>query len=598
MAVIKLPQTIIDQIAAGEVVEGPHSIVKELVENSLDAEGSHITVRIKEGGNKSIIVEDDGVGISKPDLEKVCKTHTTSKIKDIEDLNSLGTFGFRGEALASISSVSSVEIISSDGQESYKIEVNEGNQSEAMVTSRAQGTTVKVTNLFEKIPARKKYLRSSRTSYRKVVSQLNKMALMYPTVRFTFYHDDRQVFDYMGVKIGEVDKKVLIHPKRVGDILKDDLEGNFIPVHLDAEVAVIGGFVGHPKLAKNSATHQYIFVNGRAIWDNGIARSIYNGVGRFIPKKKKLPFVINVNIDPSQVDVNVHPRKEEVKFLNPFRVYKSVESAVEKNLKEFIKDSNSEQEFTELKDQSFNAVNRLRESSNDYKKSYFSDNSHKGSLNRDHNSPKDSIEFTKRLLTSEDSEKTNRGDYKVHQFLSRYFVVEKGEQLWIVDQHAAAERIRFEELLNAYESKDLITKKQLLVPLKIELSEQEIAILKELEKFLDKFGFSLEFTDKGVQFLAIPEFAEQSRVRDLLDELFEESDDLKDIENFIEGKYQDIISTLACHTSLRVGQQITTQGAQDLFNKLLKCDNPYSCPHGRPIIWKLTTDEINSHFNR
>ncbi|MFH1547479.1 MAG: DNA mismatch repair endonuclease MutL, partial [bacterium] len=338
----KLDQKVIDQIAAGEVVERPSSVLKELLENSIDADSTIITVKIRNGGIDYLEVQDKGVGISKDDLDECLNSHSTSKILQIDDIENIDTLGFRGEALSSISSVSTISVVSKerDSEElgGYKIKSIFGDKSETSSASRDVGTTIVVESLFQNIPARKKFLKSGKTEYRKILDVFQKIVLINPHIHFILFNDDKQVFNLPLVTDSQ---KGTLHPQRVSEIVKNI---KLLPIFYDGEGITIGGFVGHPKHFSSRVSDQYIFVNGRGIWDSGIAKSISLGASRYIPVGSKIPFVISITILPHLIDVNVHPQKSEIRFANPYRVYSAVEDAVKKSLSSISKNESDDRE--------------------------------------------------------------------------------------------------------------------------------------------------------------------------------------------------------------------------------------------------------------
>ncbi|MBN1373901.1 DNA mismatch repair endonuclease MutL [Candidatus Dojkabacteria bacterium] len=337
--IIRLPQHVINQIAAGEVIEGPASVVKELLENSIDAGATEIIISLKDGGKSEIKIEDNGVGFSKDDLPLAFEPHTTSKLQDISDLAKLETLGFRGEALASIGSVSkiTVETKESETDNGTSITVEHGKISTPKVTNRKPGTTITITNLFEKIPARQKFLKSTQTEIRKISAEIIKRVLVNPTIRFKLIHNGKELFDFLPISVNTHDSKTFIHPSRIEDVLGKEETESLIPVYTKADSVTVGGMIGHPILAKTNQSHTYIFLNKRPIWDRGIIKSVYAGTNRFVANGSKIPFAIYLTIDPTQVDVNVHPQKLEVRFVNPYRVYSDIEHAVRSALETALK---------------------------------------------------------------------------------------------------------------------------------------------------------------------------------------------------------------------------------------------------------------------
>jgi DNA mismatch repair protein MutL len=332
----KLPQEVINQIAAGEVIERPSSVIKELVDNSIDAGATKIDIKIKEGGVKYIEVSDNGSGIQPEEMHKAFEAHATSKIQKLEDLNEVLSMGFRGEALSTIVSVSNIQMISKtgDGDFAYKITGQGVTLSEPAKTPREKGTTIIVENLFANIPARLKYMRAEATEYRKVLEILIPFFLIYPNINFTFTNNGKVMYSLPSIpntKPGDINNL------RVENVLKSDFSKEMLPLYYSGDGVTILGLIAKPQFNYAKTTHQYFFLNHRPILDRGVIKAVMEGYSRYIPHGQKVPFILSLNMEPSLVDVNVHPRKEEVRFMNPFRVYSAVEASVQQALKDFRK---------------------------------------------------------------------------------------------------------------------------------------------------------------------------------------------------------------------------------------------------------------------
>ena len=582
----RLPQELVNKIAAGEVVERPASVVKELVDNSIDAKATRIEVEIEMGGMKKIKVGDNGTGIPKENLEYIFDSHTTSKISTFEDLNSLLTMGFRGEALSTISSVSTVEISSKYINEEIGASVSLTSKNEKAVKSSAkeQGTVVVVENLFERVPARKKFLKSADTEYKKILEVLIPYFLIYPNIHFVLIKDGKKIFDLKEIpssKEGDIDER------RVKEVLSGEFVKNMLKVYSDGAGLKITGFVGHPSLHQKGSANQYLFVNRRPVRDSGVNRAIYQGFARYIPSGQRVPFILLLDIDSKLVDVNVHPRKEEVRFLNPFRVYIAVEQAVKKSL---------ESATSYRKEASREPVMPLP-------KQYAPMDIYVGKRGKD--SVQDSLLFTKEALAPSFSskgleeyipQKEERLSVRdIFQIFNKYIVVEFSEDtLWVIDQHAAAERITFEKLKN----RTGIERQKFLVPFEIILSTLEIEGMKQTKEFFNELGFEYELKGSKVLVSSTPVEFLDADFKKLFEEVFALTDDIENISNELERLREDIYATMACHTSVRSGQKLKREEMLDIYNSLVECKNPYSCPHGRPVVWKMSLSDIDMNFDR
>jgi DNA mismatch repair protein MutL len=613
----KLDPNLVDQIAAGEVVGRPASVVKELVENSIDAGADKIEIAIEDGGKKSITIKDNGLGMSVEDLEVAVESHTTSKIDSLEDIINIRTLGFRGEALSSIASVSKMKIASLEkgGDKAYKVSVDGGEKSEPEITSRNRGTTIAVEDIFYNVPARRKFLKTDKTEYRKVLEVFSPIALINPQVHFILKSDGREVYNLPSVN--DVNQGA-IHPDRLSELFKDI---EFVELFYDGESITVGGVVAHPRHHKSRTRNRYVFVNGRPVWDSGIVKAVSVGASRFIPATEKVPFAISVNVSPKYVDVNVHPQKSEVRFSNPYRVYSAVEKAVKASYEKDLQEDESDAEFarfrkdgvrqglshTEAKDIDTRKVYDSQDSLR-FSRMVLEDSRQAGKSSADKQQREDTEVrsfFDSEVAESKGAETAADGQPSfgapTEQFLNRYIVTQRGSELWIVDQHAAAERIRFETLLDNYENKSI--ESQMLMDIKeIELSKGEVAFVNENKETLEQLGYSLEIDDSSVKLKAVPALLQggdhESVIMEILDEL-EQIDDFADKQGILRGKYRDsVIATMACHSSVRMNRKLARQEADGIVRDLMRCRNSYSCPHGRPIIWKLSPKEIEKHFER
>jgi DNA mismatch repair protein MutL len=576
----KLPQSVVNQIAAGEVVERPASVVKELVENSIDADATEITVKVRNGGISLIEVSDDGIGIPRENLADVFTAHTTSKLESIEDLATLMSMGFRGEALSTIVSVSKISMVSKFEDEDIAGEIVFESPSNFNIkkAARERGTVVKVENIFENIPVRKKYLKTAETEYRNILNILIPYFLIFPNIHWKLYKDGKQVIDLLKTesKAGKIDKE------RVNEVIKQDFVERMETVFFEGNGMKISGLIAHPSDHMSRTKYQYIFVNGRSIWDNGIARGVIQAYERYIPHGKKIPFILNIQIKPELIDVNVHPRKEEVRFLNPYRVYSAVEQAVKKSIDKLASYKNT-----------------------DYTKRSRNINFSKGGSVRDSlNFSKAILEKSDQSLFSQDVKSIEKGDLEkqeekdiksFHQIFNKYIIVEFEDTVWIIDQHAAAERITFEKLSKSVEIKNTDTQ-NLLVSESIKMDDAGIEFVKENIDLFKNLGFDIEIKSKEIVVNSVPVEFVNSDIKKLIQEVVEiDSEEIKDD---LDRLKKDIVATMACHTSIRAGQELDVSLMKNLYYNLLDCDNPYSCPHGRPIVWKMSIEEIDSKFDR
>ena len=377
---------------------------------------------------------------------------------------------------------------------------------------------------------------------------------------------------------------------------------NFLNLFYSGAGIKINGLIAHPNTHTTGAVKSHIFVNNRPITDRGIVRAVYEGYSRYLPFGQKINFIINISINPELVDVNVHPRKEEVRFENPYRLYSAVEEAVRHSLekelsfKDLPKDKSITNDFASLREQFKTEKSSVHSNTKQYSPQNIYTSSKPSSV-------EDSLLFSKELLKDSPNIEEKflpweREDeiLNIFQIFKKYIVIEfSNEQLWVIDQHAAAERINFEKLLAG---KNSIEIQQYLVPIEIKLNENETLLLKEQSDFFAEIGIRYEFKKNKIILRSVPvEFA-KADFEQIFKEIFLLEDDVLKLKGNLKKKKEDVIATISCHSSIRAGQKLEKEELLNLFKTLTECKNPYSCPHGRPIIWKLTLQEIDSNFER
>jgi len=593
-----LPQELVNQIAAGEVIERPASVVKELVDNSIDAGATKIQIKVVNGGMDLIEVSDNGKGIPKESLSEIFKSHTTSKISSLEDLNTLLTMGFRGEALSTIVSVAEASLISkhSNSDTGGEIVFKSFNDFSIKKAARESGTVISVKNIFSNIPARRKFLKTAQTEYKKILDILYPYFLIYPNIHFTIQKDSKVVIDLKEIPNS---KENSIVKERINEVLKEDFVERMIKVFFDGGGIKITGLSAHPSDHQKRTNNQYIFVNRRPIWDSGIARAVIQGYERYIPFGERVPFILLMDINPELIDVNVHPRKEEIRFLNPFRAFSAVEEAIKKSVSgvtSYRVDSEFKPTGEISSPSSF--INR------DMDRKIYSPKDISFKSNKS-GSVRDSLLFSKEVLndtvyikSEHSTEREESGGLRnIFQIFNKYIVIEfENDTLWIIDQHAAAERITFEKLKKS--DSNSLEKQNLLVPFSLSFSNKEIAVLDELKEFFSELGFEYSISKEKIDIHVVPVEFVTADFKKLFDEVFSLSEDIKDISKSLNKMREDILATMSCHGSVRSGQSLHREEMIDIYKKLIKCENPYSCPHGRPAVWKMRLSEIDSNFER
>ena len=629
--IIRLPQDLINKIAAGEVVERPASVVKELLENSIDANASEITIFLENGGKKLIRVIDNGEGISSEDLPLVLERHTTSKIKNFEDLLNISSFGFRGEALSSIAAVSKFSIASrqKNSKLGAKLVVLDQDEYEVEPYSGPVGTVVEVKDLFYNVPARLKFLKSAQTEYKHILGTVENIALFATKQRIRLIKQDKEVFDLL-----PTDKRFVRILQLLGLDKNDIITGEVSDGYFKVEMYLL-----HPKLLGERSKFLKFFVNGRYIEDKGLVAALNAGISEYVPHNYKASGVIFINMPATYVDVNVHPRKLEVKFANPYRVFSFIKGAVRQLLATKIKKElhvpssafstssmgyevptdfalgeTARETVDKIEVEQQNAVKRLRSGeirlpTSSYQADIFKSSYNIEAAGQDFKVPHEieDVDVNKpkeELYAHMTSTKELQHIRSVSQLLNRYILVEWEQEIWIIDQHAAAERIRYESLLNRFKGKKTEAQRLLGFP-EIRLSAFEEELLREHKDLINKLGFEFRLKNGSVLLEQAPAFlkyADIERVfRDLLDQ-FKDYDqaevDLNNVDFITDNKFSLIVATIACHNSIRANEKMDEQEVKRMVEQLLSCRIPYACPHGRRLVWILTAEEIDKQFMR
>lgn len=597
--IIKLHPTLVNKIAAGEVVERPASVLKELMENAIDAKATKISANLQDYGNKKIEMVDNGTGMSKDDAIIACDSHTTSKISTLQDLEDINSMGFRGEALASISAVSRLTLISKPQKDKVgtKIQIDSGKVISKEDTPTNKGTTIAVERLFHIIPARKKFLKSKNTEYKHLLVTFFNYALAFPNIHFSLSHNNKTVYNLPSMTADNFNDELLV---RINDLFGSKISSNLVEIHYSSPYIQIGGFVGHPSIARSQRSYQLTFLNKRPISDKLISRAVYDAYQSLIPKGKYPIFFLFINLDPRKVDVNVHPRKSEVRFERPDQIYQSVKQAAKGTLLKFLqKDTkNALKEYSKFQKTIPAFKHKVSKIQKDVKPS-------KGFQ------IKDSIKFTEALLKEDKDQKFSKitkeaASFQIptipraFQVFNNYIIIERKDTLLVIDQHAASERVTYESFIKQTEINKIETQRLLIGEI-IELNKIEFAILRGYREQLSKLGLKLSIFGKSAfKVEEIPALIAKTNIKELIANIVSELEEEtrgKAAQSFEHVK-NHIIETMACHSSIRSGMKLHVEEIKDLVEKLLKCNNPYSCPHGRPIIWKIERSELEKKFKR
>lgn len=626
-----LDQKTIDNIAAGEVIERPASVVKELVENAVDAKANAVTVEIKDGGMTLIRVTDNGIGIPKDQVKTAFLRHATSKIRSVEDLLSVSSLGFRGEALSSISAVAQVELVTKTAESfsgvSYKIY---GGEDEAFEDIGApDGTTFLVKNLFYNTPARRKFLKSATTEAGYVEQMMVHIALSHPEISFKFIHNNKNKIYTSGN--GKV-KDIIYH------IYGRDVAGALIPLEAQNEDVKVTGFVAKPYVSRGNRNYESYFINGRYIKSSIIYKAIEEGYRTFT-MKHRYPFVcLDFKINQELLDVNVHPTKMEIRFRNGREIYELVVDAVRAALlqKDLVQDvlretpkkkelpktkevkkpepfevNRRKEEVQKVDQQGQGVQQQVEKPSHPVKKTPTASESSKNTkkptyAGLNYNTQKKEFpqyktdELSSNQMTLREDPVFSvqaRPDRKIlGQLFKTYWLIEYEDQLFIMDQHAAHEKVNYERLMKNFKEKEIYSQR-LEPPMVVTVSMTEAEALTRYKDAFAGLGFAIEsFGGNEYCIREVPAnlygIGERDLFMELLDAVSQENGTL-DTE-VIASK----IATMACKMSIKGNQRVSLMEVEHLLDELMKLENPYQCPHGRPTIIKMSKYEIDKKFKR
>ena len=569
-----------NKIAAGEVVEKIASVVKELVENSIDAGSKKIIVNLVESGTKSIQVIDDGIGMDKEDALLSFQRHATSKISKEDDLFFINTLGFRGEALASIASVSKVDMKTSQGSEGTHIYIEGGKLITNEKSDARKGTTIEVADLFYNTPARLKYLKSLQTELANVTAYIEKLSLSHEDISFTLTNNENKIV----YTSGSGDLLKVIH-----EIYGFSVSSNMIAINASNDDYDISGYICKPTILKSTKSHMNVIVNGRVVSNNQVNKAINEGYFKFKPDIKYPVVVIKIDTDPTLIDVNIHPSKNDIKFSKIDKLQELIVNTINdaltntllvKDVEEKVIERVIEEEIIEDKPEEVIQLKLTEEvvDKQDYK--------------------------DVQVKVSESSIKKESKNEEIRSIVlnpvaiihKSYIVAESDDGYYLIDQHAAHERINYEIVKKEFENRK-INKTSMLIPLTIELSPSDFIKIKERFSILESFGFTVE--EFGINTIVIKEHPtwlregyEDDAINKIIELIINEVD-------FDDVKFNDkVISTIACKSSVRANEEISLDQAREILKQLVLCDNPYNCAHGRPTIIHYSNYELEKMFKR
>ena len=581
----QLTEDLRNKISAGEVVERPASVIKELLENSIDAGATKIDIVVENAGQHTIQVADNGHGISIAELPQACERYSTSKITTVDDLFKIDTLGFRGEALASITSVAEVEIESAiNSKEGGKIEYIDGVPSKISPAPGIIGTRITVRNIFYNTPARRKFLKSQRVEMRHIIQMVRRFALAFPSIGFTLKSDDKSIFNFQTELLQD----------RISAAFDPTYGKNLLPVKFEKGDYKITGFVGNLNLVRSRPGEQYLFLNNRFIQDRLMNSAVYGAYQSLVSRGEYPFFALNLELPTDQIDVNVHPMKIQVRFKDEWRIHHVLKSSVGE------------------------ALSSLLETIPDFKNPSYYGNSFKyGNTNPSLVNPnQDTINFTERHQNREQSISSaglERAKTYVSQLAgtqvgkkvidtdnfwqihSKFILAQISSGLVIIDQHVAHERILFEEAIAAFD-KHSMASQSLLFPEKMQFAPDEYSILLEILPYLEKIGFRMKQSGKDTVLIeSIPSEMTWGREKDVIKDII---DNFESSHKKYSSLQENIAASFACHAAIKAGDKLSTEEMRELVDRLFGTKHPYYCPHGRPIIIQLSLEELDKRFER
>ncbi|HEY3874368.1 MAG TPA: DNA mismatch repair endonuclease MutL [Candidatus Kapabacteria bacterium] len=629
MLVKRLPDSIAQKIAAGEVVTRPESVVKELLENALDAAAKNVTIILKDAGRTLIQVVDDGSGMSREDARASIERHATSKLSSIDDLERLNTYGFRGEALAAIASVSKFELLTRPSREELGTQlIVEGSILRSCESAACdEGTSISVRNLFFNIPARRKFMKTEATEFKHVVETVTKAALSHSDVHFIFVSDGDMIFD--------LPSDVPL-PERIEQIFGSRLRGALLPVERVSSGLHLHGFVSAPSFVKRVRTEQFFFVNHRPIVSRSLSYAVASAYEHLVEKGAFPSAFLFITVDPSTIDVNVHPQKLEIKFEDERTITEEVRRALQEALARATQSNATEGALAPdmaMPDSINTSSDPARMRFPDYasnpllRKEYVAstqpppsprlekagENGKEnglGTLERLFGAKPDDLFRGKPVDTLATNGAATRGNIErtglaaevlkdrpvLWQLHNKYIFSQIKSGLMIVDQHVAHERILYERALRSMEENNPASQ-QLLFPQNIDLLPREMALVKELLTELEQIGFQLRFFGgSSIIIDGIPADVHAGREESILREVLDGYDEAG--ETRTTPTRDALAATFACKAAIKAGDKLNQEEMHVLIEQLFETKMPYVCPHGRPIVIKLAIDELDRRFGR
>jgi len=573
-----LPSEVSNKIAAGEVVQRPSSALKELIENSIDANSTKIQIIIKDAGKNLIQVIDNGKGMSKNDMHLSFIKHATSKINKIEDIYSISSMGFRGEALAAIASVSMLEMESiTDNQNGHFIEINGGKLLREKVSNIQEGTSIKIKNIFYNIPARRNFLKSNFVELRHILDVFHRLAISHPEIEFSFINNDEEIFYLKGESL----------KKRIVSIFGEKVRENLIPINESTQIADISGFVLKPEFSKKSRSNQFVFVNKRFIKSQFINHSIFASYNGLLKDGYYPGYFLFIDIDPTKIDVNVHPNKIEIKFDDDQNLYSIINSSVKHCLGiyqvspvlDFDKDPSMDISYDQVKSQPRIPAIEINSEFNPFE--VFNDE-RVNNVSYNYLAPNSKLNF----------EDDNNQNLKIFQILNKFIVSTNKSSLIIINQNLAHQRILYESFLKSIFENSANSQK-LVFPIELSLTKKQLLLYNKIIDEFKSIGFDIIVRNELMLIESIPFGIEKNNVEEvienILNEEFNTSNDFSASDFFAKR--------LSKITSIKTGQKLNLYEQEYIVNNLFSCKEPNLSPDNKQIFITLNKNDIEKKFN-
>ena len=573
-----LPSDVSNKIAAGEVVQRPSSVLKELIENSIDANSTRIQIIIKDAGKNLIQVIDNGKGMSRNDMHLSFIKHATSKINKIEDIFSISSMGFRGEALAAIASVSMVEMESiNDNQNGHFIEINGGELLSEKESNIQEGTSIKIKNIFYNVPARRNFLKSDFVELRHILDVFHRLAISHPEIEFSFINNEEEIFYLKEESLN----------KRIISIFGEKIRENLIPINETTQIANISGFVLKPEFSKKSRSNQFVFVNNRFIKSQFISHSISASFEGLLKDGYHPGYFLFIEIDPTKIDVNVHPNKTEIKFDDDQNLYSIINSLVKHCLGiyqvspvlDFDKDPSMDISYDKVKSQPTNPTIEINSEFNPFK--VFNDKEVSKIIN-------DDMAPDNKLNLEDD----NNQALKIFQILNKFIVSTNKSSLIIINQNLAHQRILYESFLKSI-FENSVNSQKLVFPIELSLTKKQLLLYNKIVDEFKSIGFDIIVKNELMLIESIPFGIEKNNVEEvienILNEEFNVSNDFSTADFFAKR--------LSKITSIKSGQKLNMDEQEYIVNHLFSCKEPNLSPDNKQIFITLNKNDIENKFN-